>query len=272
MTLTEQEAKQFFEWMWSLQAFVNRELEILDEAVPADAYADVSQAEKMQVRDALYAHPELIDRFVEQNPDQLDDEALAVMRSWKSFVAGTFFIERLLKKHAILINDDNVYGVLGLYDPFDAFFDPRALPQMVKAVLLPFRGRIIYDGLLQGGNLFFGSGISGELKERYLAAKQNRQIITSLELGAEQAEPAADDSTADERRQTLDALQELAKSLRATKAAPAAWSPAFSLVRASLELATAAVEAADDPDALEQAAAKVARALNRVERVIYRME
>ena len=271
MTLTEQEAGQFFEWMWSLQAFVNRTLGVLEEEVSAEEYATIPQEEKLAVRDALYEHPELFDRFVEQNPDGLDDEALNIVRGWKSFVRGRFFIERMLKKQTIFIHEDEVYGVLGLYEPFENFFHPSALPQMVETVLLPFRGRIVYDGLMRGGNLFFGSGISGELKETYLAAKQNRQIITSLEPGGEPAKPTVDDSAADERRQTLEALQELAKSLRSTKEAPAAWSPAFSLVRASLDLATAAVEAADDPDALQQAADKAARALNRVERVVNRM-
>jgi hypothetical protein len=36
---------------------------------------------------------------------------------------------------------------------------------MVKAVLLPFNGQIVYDGLFQSRNIIFGGGIKSDLKQ-----------------------------------------------------------------------------------------------------------
>jgi len=45
------------------------------------------------VRDALYENPQLIDAFAAENPFGFSDEELDIVRSWKHFVAGDFFID-----------------------------------------------------------------------------------------------------------------------------------------------------------------------------------
>ena len=101
--------------------------------------------------------------------------------SWKNFIEGDFYIERFLKGYAILIKDRDVYGVLGLYQGFDELIHPSYLPLYIKTFLLPFKGKIVYDGLFERYNVHFGGGIKRELKESYMIAKQNGRIIESLE-------------------------------------------------------------------------------------------
>ncbi|MFN8490919.1 MAG: hypothetical protein U0350_25220 [Caldilineaceae bacterium] len=78
-----------------------------------------------------------------------------------------------------------VYGVLGISDGIDQIVHKSYLPMRVKSVLLPFKGQIIYDGLLQLYNVFFGGGIKAELHELYMAAKQNGRIIETLDAPAQ---------------------------------------------------------------------------------------
>lgn len=54
-------------------------------------------------------------------------------------------------------------------------------PVNVEAVLLPFKGKIIYDGLLLGYNIAFGGGIRSRFTQIYLTAKYKQRIVTSLE-------------------------------------------------------------------------------------------
>jgi Domain of unknown function (DUF6398) len=54
------------------------------------------------------------------------------------------------------------------------------LPRMIKTTLLPFKGRIVYDGLMSGYNVSFGPGIRRSLNEAYREAKAHRGIITTL--------------------------------------------------------------------------------------------
>ena len=63
--------------------------------------------------------------------------------------------ERYLKNYAVFIaSDQKVYAVLGIYDAFEDLYPRSGLPLLVKAVLLPFKDSIIYDGLLQRYNMF----------------------------------------------------------------------------------------------------------------------
>ena len=270
MKLSEQDASRFFEIMWGLQHFVNSTLKLLPQASSADEYAFLSPQDKFVVREALYEHPELIDRYVALNPQELQRADLDVVASWKQFVLGNFYIERMLKKHAIFIGEGAVYGVLALNDAFDELFDRRQLPVYVRTVLLPFEGRIVYDSLMQGYNLFFGSGISGDLKETYMAAKQNHRIITTLgdDVGsAETLPPDLRDWTPE-----IDELKAIAKRLRSSNDAPATWSPAFALTRASIELAERTTSDSDDTSAQWDALKKVERAMNRMQTVLYRAD
>jgi hypothetical protein len=276
MQLPKTEVDRFFKLMWSLQCFVNQQQKIHPKIQTIEAYKALSRAEKLPVRDALYDNSALIDDYVKANPQGFMADELAIVESWQHFVRGDFYIERLLKKYAIFINGEDVYGVLALYDAFDEMIAREALPQYVKAVLLPYKGQIIYDGLLQGYSLFFGGGITGELKETYMAAKQNGRIIVSLEKneGTENnnAKGTARQQPAKDWGPTLEALLQEANKLRAGNSDPAIYSPAFSLAKASLELAKLAVEHPDDLDALWKALKKVERARSKAETVLYRAE
>ena len=70
---------------------------------------------------ALYADKPLIDAFVQENPQNFAKDRLAIVSNWKNYIQGDFHIERFLKRYAVLIKDDNVYGVLGLYQGFEEF-------------------------------------------------------------------------------------------------------------------------------------------------------
>jgi len=273
MKLSDQDADLFFELMWSLQCFVNKRLQVLPHIETPEAYRDISMEEKMRVREALYANSELIETFVQENPYHFSDEKLEIVARWKQFVAGQFYIERLLKKYAIFVSSDNkVYGVLALYDPFQDMFYPEQLPVLVKAVLLPFKGQIVYDGLLQSYSIFFGSGITSELREIYMAAKQNGRIIESLEPDREPAAAQKSRKPARDWRPELDELMANAQRLRAGSDHPPVFGPAFKLVKASVELAHVAVQNPDDLDGLWDCLQKVGRALGSVETALRRSE
>jgi len=163
MKLTPQDAQLFFKLMWSLQYYVNLKMAILPTIKSVERFAQLSSTEKLPVRDALYDNIELIDSYLEENPQGFSQEELEIVKSWKKFQRGDYFIERLLKRYAIFIESGKVYGVVALYDSFEEMLAYVRLPYYVKAVLLPFKGKIIYDGILQGYAVSFGGGIRGLL-------------------------------------------------------------------------------------------------------------
>ena len=74
-----------------------------------------------------------------------------------------------------------MYGVLGLFQGFDEVVPRSHLPLYIQTVLLPFKEKIVYDGLFRTYNIYFGGGIKRSLKESYMRAKQNNRIIESFE-------------------------------------------------------------------------------------------
>ena len=70
----------------------------------------------------------------------------------------------------------------------------------------------------------------------------------------------------------LEQLARKAKKLKGSVASPAIYSPAFSLVKASIEFAQLAVSDANDQEDLYKALQKVRRAFNKSNTVLYREE
>jgi hypothetical protein len=273
MKLPAEEAELFFHLLWPLQFFVNQRLQLYPDIATLDDFKTAPIERRLEICDAVYENAELIDAFIQENPEHLSAEHLAMVAEWKQFVAGEFYIERLLKKYAVFIgSDDKVYAVLGLYDGFDEMLYPRQLPRYVKAVLLPFQGKIVYDGLLQGYNVFFGRGISSGLKETYLAAKQNDRIIETLSPQPAKAQVKAKRKAAKDWRAEIEELAAKAKALRAGVDHPAVVRPAFSLVKASVELAQLAVSTPDDTDSLWKALRKINRAAGQLDTTLYRAD
>ncbi|CAN5160748.1 hypothetical protein BH11PLA2_BH11PLA2_43270 [soil metagenome] len=167
--------------------FVNQRLKVLpdDPRTPED-FAALSPGVRLKVREALLANVDLIESFVNENPAQLSEDELDIVRSWRHLVAGRFYVFRELKKYTVFLSATEpaiAYGVLGLSQPFEDLIGPY-LPVLIQTVLLPFQGGIVYDGLLSSYNISFGSGIRRGLNESFKDAKLRYGIVTSLPLSS----------------------------------------------------------------------------------------
>ncbi len=135
---------------------------------------------------------------------------------------------------------------------------------MVDAILLPFKGRIIYDGLLQGYNVTLGGGYRSDLNYIYSVAKQKERIITTLEPSLVQTKPA----TLPLKRNWLPQLEEISSTASKLKGETALQNAAFALLRASIEMAKCAETNPDDLEALFAGWRKIRKATTRLSNVI----
>lgn len=274
MRLSVEDVKLFYKLLYPLQFYTKEKLELLPEVKTEEEYRKLTAQQKLEVRDALYAHPELFDEFIQQNPAHLNNDELAIIRSWKQFVKGDFFIERFLKKYSIWIGDgapSPVYGVLGIMESLDEIIHPSYLPLRVHAVLLPWKGQIVYDGVFQSYNVLFGSGIRDSLREAYMAAKQNGRIIESL----------TEDTQAELTKKTIskpvkgwteeaESLVQLANTFKGQNVP--LHSETFSLLKAVALLTQTVVTPASDVDSIWAELKKVRRALSKLETALERTE
>jgi len=186
MYLSQEDAALFYRLLFTLQFYVNQTLALHPAITTLAAYQALDQQSKVVVRDALYAQPALLEQFVAQNPAQLTPAELTIVAHWKYFVAGDFYIERYLPDASIWIACEppaTVYRVRGITHSLATMIDRLDLPRRVHSVLLPFKGQIIYDGLLSTYQGLFGGGVKSALRAEYIAAKQRGQIVAQLETG-----------------------------------------------------------------------------------------
>jgi Domain of unknown function (DUF6398) len=185
MLVEPQDVALFFRLHWTLMFFVNQHLKVIpDNPAGPEEFAALSPEVRLKVRDALNGKLDLIESFVAENPAHFSEDELDIIRSWRHLVAGTFYVFRKLAKYTVFLSNSNpavAYGVLALSEPFEDLIGPN-LPIMVKAVLLPFKGMIVYDGMMSAYSISFGPGIRRSLNESFKEAKLRHGIVTSLPM------------------------------------------------------------------------------------------
>jgi len=192
MLLEPHELVLFFKLHRALMFFVNQRLNVIpNKPATPEEFAALSPEVRVKVRDALNAHLELIESFANENPAHFSDDELDIVRSWRHLVHGKFYVFRELKKYTVFLSTTSpaiAYGVLALSQPFEDLIGPY-LPVLTQTVLLPFKDRIVYDGLMSSYNISFGPGIRRSLNESFKEAKARHGIVTSLPMSKEPLPP-----------------------------------------------------------------------------------
>lgn len=248
---------QFFRLYRTLQLWANEQVRVFPKVHTSEELADLKLEDLRKLRDAIYDHPELIERFVAENPAGLTAEELSEVRGWSRFVRGDFYILRHLKRYSAFLSSEKparAYGVLGLSDAIEDMFPTYALPMYLNTVLLPFKGHIIWDGLINYYNITFGSGIRRDLNETYQRVKQREGIVESLTSSeaptAAGTVPSRPQKAQPDLRPLLHGIVEAAEQLR--PGATPVQSRAYSLLRAATRLAEVATADPADPRAVDE--------------------
>lgn len=102
-------------------------------------------------------------------------------------------------------------------------------------------------------------------------SRQNDRIVESLDTSARTTAQTGPSPPQKDWRPELDALATRAKKLRSSGGQPAVNSPAFSLIKASLEFGQLAVADPHDTDQLWMSLKKIERTVRNLEKTLYRM-
>ncbi len=271
MKLFQQDADLYFKLMKPLLVFVNKKMELVPDVQTVKDFDKTDFDNRVIIRESLYEEIHLIDEFIDENPEDLPMNELAIAAKWKNFIRGDFFVERHLKKHSILIGeDDKVYAVRGLLSSLDEIIPRHALPIRANVILLPFLDFIVYDGFVAPYNVFFGSGITNDLKHIYTKAKRRDEIIFSLAPNSpgNQVKKKSPKSSKN-WKPLLKELTEKAAKLRGGAGQIELLSPTFSLVKASLELADLVTEKNIEYDDIYKSFEKIERHINNIQKELY---
>lgn len=189
MNLTRREIERFYGIWFPLLHYVNVQHQLVAHVPLAPGAETISPEDAGRLRQALWKDDALREAFVAENPARLSAADLEIVASWSYRVAGSFYILRYLKKHAVFLTQQDpprAYGVLGLVSPIQQII-PMPLPVLVEAVLLPFEDKIIYDSLLMPYRVMFGGGFRQSLNEAYRRVQEQGGVTTTLQPLSAQA-------------------------------------------------------------------------------------
>jgi hypothetical protein len=163
--------------------FVAQKLNSKSNVKNREDFLKLTPEEKFRIRNSLMRKIQLIDEFAKSNPCSFTASELEIIRSWNNKVSGTFFVVKYTPDGAIFLEEEGknpkAYQVLALGTPFSEVISIPP-PVRVDAVLLPFKGRIIYDGLIKTDNILFGSGIARSVRAFCDRAKMEHGLVKSL--------------------------------------------------------------------------------------------
>ncbi len=182
MLLPAEEATLFFSLHGALMQFVNEQLKIVGAQNAKPSSAAFPPEKRREVVLAFVGRLDLIDAFIAANPAGFSPEQLDIVSSWRHLVSGQFIALRQLKKHMVLLackGPPTAFGLVGLTHPPERVIG-QPLPAMIETVLLPFRGRIIYDGLISSLDVTFGPGSRRAFEADCRLAKASNRVLTSL--------------------------------------------------------------------------------------------
>jgi len=190
MKLPQEDVVLFYKLYHSLLIYFNQKKNILKGLnEPADIKKFPLQ-EIYKIRDQLYDEPEFIEIFVSENPMNFSPDELNIIKSWRHFIKGQFYIFRHLKNYSIFLytaENTRAYGVCALTSSFEDTVGSY-VPILVETVLLPFKDKIIYDSLFQRYSISFGRSIRSSMNDWYQQAKAKYGIITSLPFDSDKIE------------------------------------------------------------------------------------
>ena len=178
--LTADEIEEFFKLYKSLIFYINTKKNLI-EGLESPYDVNVSN-DTAKLRDFAVKDHSLIDSFVEENPFKFTDDELKTVESWKKGILSKFLIVKYDKSYTLFFHPETkrCYGVLYLNDSFEEMLGPY-LPVHLETWLVPFNGKIIYDGLILSSPLSFGSTLGKSVISEGMEAAAKYGVVTSFD-------------------------------------------------------------------------------------------
>ena len=181
--LSPEECRLFYETWFGLMGFVNKQKHVIKPEIKPEYPNSISDVLIHKVREVLWEEPELIDEYI--NETELSQEKTDILKLWKTnHKKGMFFILEYQPEYAVAIapnekGEDRLYGIKGISNSLANTLRQK-LPASIETVLLPFKGKIIYDSFIGALSISYAEGAKAAFREMCDKAAEHG-IITNLE-------------------------------------------------------------------------------------------
>ena len=96
MVLSEADAELFYEIFFPLLSYVNIKKKVIKGLKAFDRNDHINDTDAHQIAQKLWDDPAIIDRYISDNKDKLNEEKIEILQGFKRAHRGMFFVERIL--------------------------------------------------------------------------------------------------------------------------------------------------------------------------------
>lgn len=178
MVLNEQEYKRYLNVHLRLLYFCFCKKHKFGSEFTFEQFKKKPMDAKFEARNYFNCNGSLLYEYLQEN-EQISGIDKEILEGFNKRISSKFVILKQLKTNAIFmdIDSDKFYLVYALSDPFQKMID--CLPVLVETTILPFDGKIIYDGFLIRST-YVGRNMELNMLNQYKNAKSNKLIISAI--------------------------------------------------------------------------------------------
>ena len=165
--LAPKEAKLFYKIYFALLEFTNKKYAI-NPRLKIYNQNGVNPFELNDIVEKYWANKSALTmEFCLANPYNFTKEELSLATEFSKGIRDIFIISRYELEYTAFMSKDRIYMVKGLNDNIDNVIPNDELPYVVNTSLIPFKGFIVYDGLLASMPIQFGSDFGEMVDNEY---------------------------------------------------------------------------------------------------------
>ena len=165
--ISSKDAKLFYKIYFGLLEFTNKKYKI-KENIKIYNHTGIDPYEIKDIVDKYWENKDNITiEFCLKNPYKFNKEELSLTNEFKKGIRKMFIISRYELEYTAFMSKDKAYMIKGLNDNIDKIIPYNELPYVTETTIIPFKGNLVYDGMLVGTNIKMGPEYNQIIEKEY---------------------------------------------------------------------------------------------------------
>jgi hypothetical protein len=180
MILSPEESKSFFSNYIPLLFYAAVYDGILPEGSSINDFYETSVEEKLASRDVIFKDADVLTSYEKDNAQFLKTKHPGFKGEVRKGFLKNFVVLKQTKSFAVFMDAEQqaFYHITAITEPIDTKLD--YIPAIVETAIFNFGNKLVYDGLLKGGDMRIGPNYKKQFLQDYQKAIKNKQVIELL--------------------------------------------------------------------------------------------
>ncbi len=165
--LSKKDAKLFYKIYFGLLEFTNNKYKI-NKNLRIYNRVGINPYELKDIIEKFWDNKDVIVlEFCMANPYKFNKEELSITNELKKGFRSIVIITKFEAEYTAIMTGDKAYMLKGINDNIDNIISYKKLPQPVMTLIIPFRNKLIYDGILLEIDIKMGVSFERKVEAEY---------------------------------------------------------------------------------------------------------